>query len=81
MNEQPTVALVTGAGSGIGLALVDQLPERSLQITKPFFLATQGFSLSASTVRDVYLAGETFELTVNAADAEGGRFSRAANRT
>lgn len=52
------------------------LPERSLQTGKQFFLATQGYGLSLSTVRDVYIAGETFEVTVTARDAEGEPTSR-----
>jgi len=51
--------------------LTAQLTERNLVAKKNFYLSTQGFSLSAETVRDVYLAGETFELKVTAADAEG----------
>ncbi|HPM82478.1 MAG TPA: MG2 domain-containing protein, partial [Candidatus Anammoximicrobium sp.] len=53
------------------LVLSAGLAERNLVTRKGFFLSTQGFSLSAKTVRDVYLAGETFELKVTAADAEG----------
>ncbi|MCH7728871.1 MAG: ethanolamine ammonia-lyase reactivating factor EutA, partial [Planctomycetes bacterium] len=53
------------------LGFVVTLPERNLQQGKNFFLSTYGFSLSAETLRSVYLAGETFELTVEAADAEG----------
>ncbi len=53
------------------LVLSAELAERNLVTRKSFFLSTQGFSLSAKTVRDVYLAGETFELKVTAADAEG----------
>lgn len=53
------------------LPLVAMLPERNLQTVANFRLATQGFSLSLSTVRPVYVAGETFELAISAADAEG----------
>ena len=53
------------------LPLVVFLPERNLQAGKTFYLATQAFTLSADTVRDVFLAGETFELKVDAKDAEG----------
>ncbi len=48
-----------------------ELAERNLLATKTFYLSTQGFSLSAATVRHVYLAGETFELKITASDAEG----------
>ncbi|HZZ71655.1 MAG TPA: tetratricopeptide repeat protein [Pirellulales bacterium] len=47
------------------------LPERNLQTTQNFFIATQGFSVSLSTVRPVFVSGESFEVTVKAADAEG----------
>lgn len=53
------------------LVLTAEMPERNLATHQVFYLSTQGFSLSAQTVRDVYLAGETFELKVTAADAEG----------
>ncbi len=58
------------------LALTAALPEHNLQISKPFFLATQGFLLSAKTVRPTYLAGESFEVEVTAADAEGKPIER-----
>jgi uncharacterized protein YfaS (alpha-2-macroglobulin family)/tetratricopeptide (TPR) repeat protein len=47
------------------------LPERNLQTGKQFFLATQGFNVTLSTVRDVYIAGETFDVSLTARDAEG----------
>jgi len=53
------------------LPLSVSLPERNVQTVQNFFLATQGFGLSLSTVRPVFVAGETFEVTVKAADAEG----------
>ncbi len=53
------------------LPLVVTLPERNLQTGKTFYLATQAFTLSAKTARAVFLAGETFELNLNATDAEG----------
>jgi uncharacterized protein YfaS (alpha-2-macroglobulin family)/tetratricopeptide (TPR) repeat protein len=52
------------------LTLFVALPENSLSTGKTFFLATQAFSLSVDTVRDVYIQGETFEATVTAKDAE-----------
>ena len=51
--------------------LTAELAERNLVAKKIFYLSTQGFSLSAEMVRNVYLAGETFELKVTASDAEG----------
>lgn len=53
------------------LLLVAELPERNLQTAKTLHLATLGFALTAETVRDTYLAGETFDLTVAAKDADG----------
>ncbi len=53
------------------LPLVVTLPERNLQTAANFLLATQGFSIRPSTIRPVYVAGETFELTVDTDDAEG----------
>lgn len=53
------------------LALTVELPELNLKVAKTFYLSTQGFSLSAETARNVYLAGEPFELKVKASDAEG----------
>ncbi len=53
------------------LPLVATLAERNLQTSQNFYLATQGFSLAVSTIRPVYVAGETFEVTVKATDAEG----------
>ena len=53
------------------LPLVVTLPERNIRTAQNFFLATQGFSFSLKTVRPVFVAGETFEVTIKATDAEG----------
>jgi len=53
------------------LPLVVTLPERNLQTAVNFVLASRGFSIGVSTLRPVYVAGETFEATVNTHDAEG----------
>lgn len=53
------------------LPLAVMLPERNLQATVNFYLSTQGFTISVTTIRDVYVAGETFEATVTTNDAEG----------
>ena len=53
------------------LPLVIALPERNVQSGFNFLLACQGFSIELSTPRPVYLAGETFEVTVTTRDAEG----------
>src|SRR6185437_5447392 len=53
------------------LAFVAMLPERNLQTSVNFYLATRGFSIGVSTVRPVYVSGETFEAAVSTSDAEG----------
>lgn len=47
------------------------LVERNLPINEKFFLSAQGFALSVTTKRPVYIAGESFETTVTAKDPEG----------
>jgi len=58
------------------LPLVVALPERNLQTGVNFVLAAQGFSIGVTTIRPVYVAGETFEATVTAKDAEGKPIAR-----
>ncbi|HXT61139.1 MAG TPA: tetratricopeptide repeat protein, partial [Pirellulales bacterium] len=53
------------------LAFVAMLPERNLQTSVNFYLATRGFSIGVGTVRPVYVSGETFEAAVSTSDAEG----------
>lgn len=53
------------------LNLAVQLPAHSTATQHPFLLSTQGFSITAKTVRPVYLAGETFEVDATVKDAEG----------
>ncbi|MHB8899311.1 MAG: MG2 domain-containing protein [Thermoguttaceae bacterium] len=53
------------------LPLVVTLPERNLAVAMNFFLATQGFAISLDTVRPVYVAGESFEVSLATNDAEG----------
>ncbi|HVX09744.1 MAG TPA: tetratricopeptide repeat protein [Pirellulales bacterium] len=53
------------------LPLVVTLAERNLQTSVNFYLATQGFSIGLNTVRKVFVAGETFEVSLNTRDAEG----------
>ena len=53
------------------LPLVVTLAERNLQTTVNFYLAVQGFSIGVSTVRPVFVSGETFEVTLATLDAEG----------
>lgn len=58
------------------LPLVVVLPERNLQTGVNFFLASQGFAIGVSTIRPLYVAGETFEVTVTTNDAEGKPVAR-----
>ncbi|MEX2141126.1 MAG: MG2 domain-containing protein [Pirellulales bacterium] len=58
------------------LPLAVSLPERSLSITQNFFLAAQGYTLAVSTLRNVYVAGESFDVEVKALDAEGKPISQ-----
>jgi alpha-2-macroglobulin len=53
------------------LPLVVTLPERNLARAVNFFLATQGFGVTLETVRPVYVAGESFEVSLSTKDAEG----------
>ena len=53
------------------LSLYVDFPERNLVTAKAIHLATRGFAISASTVREVYIAGETFDVTLNVSDPSG----------
>ncbi|MEO1999835.1 MAG: MG2 domain-containing protein, partial [Planctomycetaceae bacterium] len=53
------------------LQLHVEFPERNLAIVKSVHLATRGFAIAASTLRNVYIAGETFDVTVNVSDPAG----------
>ena len=52
------------------LPLSVQLPEGNVNMQVNFVLAAQGFSIGVSTVRPVYVTGESLEATVNVRDAE-----------
>ncbi len=58
------------------LPLAVTLSERNLSVEKMFILATRGFSIGVSTVRDVFLAGEPFETELLTTDAEGQPVAR-----
>ncbi|MBN1588114.1 MAG: tetratricopeptide repeat protein, partial [Pirellulales bacterium] len=53
------------------LPLVVELPERNLTSASNFLLACQGFSIGLKTIRPVYVAGETFEVSLTTRDAQG----------
>jgi alpha-2-macroglobulin len=52
------------------LPLSVQLPEDNVATQVNFVLAAQGFSIAISTVRPVYVTGESLEATINIRDAE-----------
>ncbi len=53
------------------LQLVAQFPERNLMTGETIYLATRGFEVGVSTLRPVYIAGETFDATVAVRDPAG----------
>jgi len=52
------------------LPFVVKLPQWNVESTVNFYLATQGFSIGLATGRDVFVAGESFEVTITTKDAE-----------
>ncbi len=52
------------------LALTVQMPDGNVNAQVNFVLAAQGFSIGVSTVRPVYVTGESLEATLNVRDAE-----------
>lgn len=53
------------------LRLVAVYPERNLAIGETLYLATRGFQIGVSTLRNVYIAGETFDASVSVTDPAG----------
>ncbi len=53
------------------LALLAQYPERNLATGETIYLATRGFLIGVSTLRNVYIAGETFDATLAVNDPAG----------
>ncbi|QEG41940.1 tetratricopeptide repeat protein [Roseimaritima ulvae] len=53
------------------LQLVVEYRERALSASETVFLATRGFAVTASTVRDVYINGESFETLFKVAGPAG----------
>ncbi|MBT6483831.1 MAG: tetratricopeptide repeat protein, partial [Planctomycetaceae bacterium] len=53
------------------LGLNVTFPERNLRTAETIQLATRGLDIGVSTLRSVYIAGETFDATFNVADAAG----------
>ena len=48
-----------------------QYPARGLSFDQSVFVATRGFAIGVSTVRNVFIGGETFEATFHVADPAG----------
>ncbi len=53
------------------LQLVGQFPERNLATGEVIYLATRGFQIGVSTLRKVYIGGETFDATLAVTDPAG----------
>lgn len=53
------------------IPLLVSIPGRNFQVAENFVLATQGFATTLSTRRDVFLPGESFEISVETRDAAG----------
>ncbi len=53
------------------LTLRVSLPERNVFAVVNYMLSIEAFSIRVGTIRRVYVAGETFEASVNTNDAEG----------
>lgn len=53
------------------LQLVVEYPERGLTSSRTIYLATRGFEINASTMRDVFINGESFETLFQVADPSG----------
>ncbi|MDA1015036.1 MAG: MG2 domain-containing protein, partial [Planctomycetota bacterium] len=53
------------------LVLQVSFAERNLETEKGTYLATRGFEISVSTLRDVYVAGETFDVESVVTDPSG----------
>ena len=53
------------------LNLAARLPQDNVATAASVMLAIQGFRISLNTTRDIYLDGESFQLQVDTADAQG----------
>jgi alpha-2-macroglobulin len=53
------------------LALNVHYPERNLQTSASVYVVTEGFGITLDTLRKVFIAGETFDVTLKAKDAAG----------
>jgi len=53
------------------LELTATFPEKNLNAATSLQLATRGFAINVSTLRQVYISGETFDATINVSDPAG----------
>lgn len=53
------------------LLLSVEYPARGMQTAKTVFLATRGFEIAVSTLRDVYISGESFDAKFKVTDPAG----------
>lgn len=53
------------------LSIVVHYPDRNLASSKTVFIATRGFAIATTTLRSVYIAGETFDVTTRVVDPAG----------
>ncbi len=53
------------------LQLTVHYPERNLQTATSVHLVTEGFGITVSTLRKVFISGESFDVTLKLADAAG----------
>ncbi len=53
------------------LAMQVSLPQQNVETTANFYLATQGYSISLSTTRPLFLTDESFEVTAKTLTPEG----------
>ena len=71
-NGKVAVSLDTGRFSeSQTLQLMVHYPDRGLTRQQAVYLSTRGFAVTVSTVRDVYISGETFEALFQVSDPAG----------
>ena len=70
-GQYPVEFPTEGFAEEQSLALAARLPEDNVATAANVLLAIQGFRIGLSTTRDIYLDGESFQLQVDTADAQG----------
>src|SRR5262249_57260773 len=63
------------------LRLVARLPQDNVAAAATVTLAIRGFAIDLRTTRDVYLAGESFQLQIATTDAQGDPTGQALSAT